>query len=141
MTVDTYLKHKKNVEADVSMICQMKFIYHMNKGYDEIAIPSMKEVLHVSIYPLLESMGFDTDIYDGVEKIISATLLEDIVRLHQLTKNPLKCVHKNSKYGYLVVILDSDTWEWFSLSTRYKGWVDKIILHYSDRKEVKMCPW
>ena len=55
-------------------------------------------------------MGFDTDIYDGVAKMMSATLLEDIVRIHQLTKNPLNYVHTNSKYGYIVVILDSDTW-------------------------------
>ena len=89
----------------------MKPRFHLNKGYDEISIPSLEEVMHVSIYPLLESMGFDTDIYDGVAKMMSATLLEDIVRIHKLTKNLLKYVHTNSKYGYIVVILDSGPWQ------------------------------
>ena len=83
----------------------------------------------MSIYPLLESMGFDTDIYDGVAKMMSATLLEDIVRIHQLTKNPLNYVHTNSKYGCIVVILDSDSWSLFSISVIHKGWVDTFILH------------
>ena len=58
------------------MICRMKkidnhlaitiIIFHINKGNDELAIPYVKEVAHVSSYPLLESMVFDTDISDGV---------------------------------------------------------------------------
>ena len=40
-----------------------------------MAIPYVEEVAHVSSYPLLEYMGFDTDISDGVAKMRSATLL------------------------------------------------------------------
>ena len=47
-------------------------------------------------------MGFDTDIYDGFEKMRAATLLGDIGCLHQRTKNLLKYVHTNSKYGILL---------------------------------------
>ena len=65
----------------------------------------------------------------------SATILEGIVWLHQLTKNPLKYVHTNSNYGYIVVIIDSDNWGFFSRYARDKGWVDKIIIHYSDITE------
>ena len=54
-------------------------------------------------------MGFDNDISDGVAKIRAATLLGEIVRLHQRTKNLLKHVHTNSKYGHLVAIPDYDT--------------------------------
>ena len=68
----------------------------------------MEEVSHLSIYPVLESMGFDTDISVGVGKMRAYTLLGEIIRLHQSTKNPLKYVHKNSKYGNLVAITDSD---------------------------------
>ena len=56
-------------------------------------------------------MGFDTDISDGVAKMRAATLLGDIVRLHQRTKNPLKYVHANSKYWHIVAITDSDARE------------------------------
>ena len=67
----------------------------------------------MSSYPLLESMGFGTDISDGVAKMRSATLLGEIVCLHQHTKNPLRYVHTNSKYGHLVAIPDSDNQESF----------------------------
>ena len=56
------------------MLCPMKQSDNLSKGYDEISIPYVEEVLRVSIYPLLESMGFDTDIYDGVAKMMSATI-------------------------------------------------------------------
>ena len=56
-------------------------------------------------------MGFDADISDGVAKMRSATLLGDIVHLHQFTKNMLECVHTTSKYGNLVAIPASDTQE------------------------------
>ena len=56
-------------------------------------------------------MILDTDIYDGFEKMRAAALLGEIFHLHQRTKNPLKYVHKNSRYGNLVVIPDSDTQE------------------------------
>ena len=60
-----------------------------------MAVPAVEEVLHVSSYPLIESMGFDTDISDGVTKMRAEDLLGEIVRLHQHTKNPLKYVHTN----------------------------------------------
>ena len=76
-------------------------------------------------------MGFDTDISDGVSKMRAATLLGGIFCLHQCTKNPMKYVHTNSKYGHIVSIPDSDTQELFSRATRDKVWVDEIILHLS----------
>ena len=71
----------------------------------------VEEVVRVSSYLLLDSMGFDTDIYDEVAKMMAATLLGDIFRHYQCTKNPLKYVHTNSKYGHLVEIPDSETQE------------------------------
>ena len=65
----------------------------------------------------------------------AATLLGDIVRLHQHTKNPLRYVHTNSKYGHLIAILASDTREKFSRAARDKGWVDMILLHPLGGKE------
>ena len=91
----------------------------------------MEEVLHVSSYPMIESMGFCTDISDGVSKLRASTLLGDIVLLRQFTKNTLKYVHTQSKYGHMVAIPDSDTQELFSRAARDKVWVDKIILHFS----------
>ena len=38
--------------------------------------------MHLSSYPLLESMGFDTDISDEVTKIRVSTLLGESVHLH-----------------------------------------------------------
>ena len=58
-------------------------------------------------------MGFDTDISGGVAKMRVATLLVDIFRLRQRTKNPLKYVHTKLKYGNLVAISDSGTQEFF----------------------------
>ena len=106
------------------MICQLKQRYQLNKRHDDIATAAVEEVSHVSSYPLLEYMGFYTDIYDEASKMRSATLLGEIFHLHQRTKNPLKYVHTNSKYGHLVAIPDSDTQESFSRSVRYKVWVD-----------------
>ena len=82
-------------------------------------------------------MGFDNDISDRVAKIRAATLLGEVVRLHQRTKNLLKHVHTNSKYGHLVAIPDSDTQELFSRSVRDKGYFEKIIFHSSGGKEEK----
>ena len=76
-------------------------------------------------------MGLDTAIFYGVAKMVSATLLGDIFRLRQCTKNMLKYIHKNSRYGYLVTIPASDTRE----SARDKGRVEKILLHLSNKKE------
>ena len=44
MTVDRNQKYQVNVEADVSMICQLKQIYQLNKGHYKIAIPAAEEV-------------------------------------------------------------------------------------------------
>ena len=65
------------------MIFHMKQRYQINKGHEEMDIPALEEVLHVSSYPLLESMGFDTDIFDGVAKIRAGIILGDISLLHQ----------------------------------------------------------
>ena len=67
-------------------------------------IPSVEEVSHVSRYPLLEYMGFDTDDSGGVAKMRASTLLVEIDCLHKRTKNRLKYVHANSKYGHLFAI-------------------------------------
>ena len=75
-----------------------------------MAIPDVEEVSHVSRYPLLESMVFDTDIFDRVAKMSAATILGDIFHIHQCNKNPLKYVHTNSKYGHLFAIPASDTY-------------------------------
>ena len=80
-------------------------------------------------------MGFDTFISDGVVKIRAATLLGDIFCLHQRTKNMLKYFHTKSKYRHIVAIPYSDTQNSFSRAVRDKGSVDKIILHFSVRKE------
>ena len=74
-----------------------------------MAILDVDDVSNVSSYPLLESMGVDTDIYYGVAKMRAATILGKIVHLHQNTKNTLKYVHTNSKYGDIISIPASDT--------------------------------
>ena len=58
------------------MLCQLKQIYdrlaiyiiicQIKKGHDYLAIPYVEEVAHVSRYPLLEYMGSDTGISDGI---------------------------------------------------------------------------
>ena len=60
------------------MICQLKQRYQLKKGDADMAIPAAKEFSHVSSYPLIESMGFDTDIYDGVAKMRAAIILGDM---------------------------------------------------------------
>ena len=47
-------------------------------------------------------MGFDTDISDKVTKMMSATLLEDIARLHQCTKILLSISKQNQSIGILL---------------------------------------
>ena len=89
MTVDTDQKQQEKFESATKMLCQLKQIDQPNKGHAYMDIPSMKEVFHVSSYSLLEYMGVDTDISDGVAKMRAATLLGDIVCLHQRNKNPL----------------------------------------------------
>ena len=62
------------------ILCQI------NKWHDNLYIPDVEEVVRVTSYPPLESMGFDTDISDGVSKISAAITLVGIVCLHQCTK-------------------------------------------------------
>ena len=131
MTVDTDQKYQEIFEASSKMICQMKQRYHLNRGHDEMYKPYEEKFLHLSSYPLLESMGFYTDISDGVAKIRAATILGDIVRLDQRTEKLLKYVHTNSNYGRIVAIPASDTQEYFSRASRDKGWVEKNLLRSS----------
>ena len=76
-----------------------------------MVIPAVEKILHVYIYPMLEYMGFDTDISDGFAKMRAATVLGDIFGLHQRTKTPLKYFQTKSKYGNLVEIPASGTHE------------------------------
>ena len=86
MIVDTDQKYQEKVESAANMVCQLKQIYQLSKGRDEMDIPPLEEVLNVSKYPMLEYMGFDTNISDGVAKMRSATFLRDIFRLRQCIK-------------------------------------------------------
>ena len=135
MTVDTDQKHQEKVEASANIIYQLKQRDRINKRNDNMDIPSLGGFPHVSSYPLIESMGFDTDIYDGVARMRAATHLGDIFRLHQRTKNLLEYVHTNSKYGHLIEIPASYNQESFSISARGKGWVDEILLRLSGGEE------
>ena len=88
MTVETYQQYQETVEAAVNMLCQLKqrtdqlaidiILCQLNKWYDEMDIPYVEEVAHVSRYPLLESMNFDTGISGLVTKNRAATLLGDL---------------------------------------------------------------
>ena len=75
MTVYTDQKYQEKDEAAANVIFQLKQIYHLNKGYDNMYIPDLEEVLHVYSYPLPEYMGFNTDISDGVTKMRAAIVL------------------------------------------------------------------
>ena len=94
-----------------------------------MAILDVKEVLHVSNYPLMDYIVLNTIISDGVTKMRSATLLVYIFCLHQCTKNLMKYVQVNSIYGNFLAMPDSDTQELFSRAARDKGWVGKILIH------------
>ena len=61
------------------MLFQLKQRDKVNIGHVGMAIPAVEEVLHMSIYPLLESTG----ISDGVAKMRASTILGKIVRLHK----------------------------------------------------------
>ena len=117
------------------MLFQLKQIDKVNKGHNKMDITAAERVLHVSSYPMIASMGLDSDMSDEVANMRSATLLGDIACFHQHTKNSLNYVHTNSKYEYIVAIPAADALESFSVSAREKGWVDKIILHSLDGKE------
>ena len=121
------------------MICQLKQRYYqleiyiiicqIKKVHDELAIADVEKVAHVSSYPILEYIGFDTGISDEVAKMRAATLLGDIFHIHKCTKKSLKYLHKDSKYGNLVAMPDSATQGFFSIASRYKVWVGKMLLH------------
>ena len=134
MTVETDQKYQETVETDAHMIFQPKqrddcleitiILCCINTGHDKLVITYVEEVVNVSSYLLLESVGFDTDISYGVAKMRASTLFGDIIHQHQCTKNTLNYVHKTSKYGHLVSIPAAVTQELFSRSARDKGWVD-----------------
>ena len=86
ITVDTDQKHQGKVEAYANIICQLKQRDWINKAHEDMYIRDVDKVSHVSNYPLLESMGFDTHISDGFAKIRAATILGYLVCLHQRTK-------------------------------------------------------
>ena len=49
-------------------------------------ITAVGEVSQLYSYPLIESIGFDTDISDGITKMRAATILIEIFHLHQYTE-------------------------------------------------------
>ena len=100
MTVDNDQKYQEKFEAAAKMLFQLKQIDHLNKVHGDMAIPSVEKVLHVSSYPLLEPMGFYTDISDGVTKMRAATPLGYIARIHQRTKSAELCPHKLKVWAY-----------------------------------------
>ena len=104
MTVYKDQKYQEKFEASDNMIFQLKQRNQFNKGHEKMTITAVEEVSHVYIYPLLETMGFDADIFYEVKKRLASTLLGEIVRLHQHNKNMLKYFHTISKYGHLVSI-------------------------------------
>ena len=107
--------------------------FWLKKGHDDMAIPAVEEVVHVASYPLLEYMGFDTDISDGVAKMRTATLLGDIFCLHH--------VHRKSNYEHLLAILDFSTQESFSRTARDKGWFEKFFsIRQVERRKIRW-PW
>ena len=60
-----------------------------------MTITYVREFFYVSRHPLLECIGFDIDISDGVAKMRASTLLGELFRLHHCTKTPLNYVHTN----------------------------------------------
>ena len=142
MAVDKDKKYQGKVESADNMLCQLKQRDHVNKLHDILAVPSVGGVSYVSRYPLLEPVGVDTDIYYGVVKIRAATLLGDIVRLHQCTKIPLNYVHMNSRYEHLVEIPDSDTHKYYTRAAIDKGWVKRKFFSIRQLESKKiMWPW
>ena len=53
MTVDKYQKYQEKVEAAAIMLCQLKQIDKVNKGYEEMTTPDVEELSCVSSYPIL----------------------------------------------------------------------------------------
>ena len=60
--MDTGQKYQEKVEAAANMLCQLKQRDQLNKGHEDMDVPAVEEFLNVPIYPLIESMGFDTGI-------------------------------------------------------------------------------
>ena len=83
--VDKYQQHQGKFYAAVNIIFQLKqrddwiandiIIFQLKKGPNDMAIPALEGVENLSIYLLLEYMGFNTNISDGVKKMRVATLL------------------------------------------------------------------
>ena len=48
MALDTDQKYQLKVEAAANMICRLKQIDKVNKKHEDMAIPYVEEVLHVS---------------------------------------------------------------------------------------------
>ena len=147
MTVETDQIYHKTVDADANALFQQKKIsdrlalapihFYIKKGHNDMDIQAVGEVVYMSIYHLLEPMDFDAGISSGVKKMRAATILGDILRPQQCTKNLLKYFHKKSKYGHFVAIPDSVAQEQFSRAAIDKGWVDKMLPHSSGVKEEK----
>ena len=63
MTINAYQQYKETVEEDFNMLCQLKqghdwmdisvIICHINKFCDELSVIDVKEVVHISSFPLL----------------------------------------------------------------------------------------
>ena len=136
MTVETDQKYHKTVEADANIFCQMKqradrlafaiIHFYIKKIHGGLDIQAVGGVVYVSSYPLLESMHFYAGISGGFSKMRASTILGDILRPHQCTKNPLNYVNTKSKYGHFVTMPVSTSHEPFSRAARDKVWVEKF---------------
>ena len=104
-------------------------------------IPYVEEVFNVSSYHLLECIGFDTDISDGVVKLRVANILGEIVRLCKCTKTPLKYVHKNSKYGHLVAIPAYDNQDFFQDLQKTRSGLTKFLSICNVERRKIGWPW
>ena len=112
MNVETNQQYQETVELYANVIFQLKQRYdklsiyivlcQIKKLRNDMDLPDVEDLVHVSSYPILEYMGFDTGIYDGSAKMRVATILGDILRLHKSTKNIMKYVQKHQSMGILL---------------------------------------
>ena len=112
MNVETNQQYQETVELYANVIFQLKQRYdklsiyivlcQIKKLRNDMDLPDVEDLVHVSSYPILEYMGFDTGIYDGFAKMRAATILGDILRLHKFTENILKYVQKPQSMGILL---------------------------------------
>ena len=119
LTLEIHQTYQETVESDANTIFKLEqinyqlavsiVIFNFNKGHEYLDITVVEEVLYVYNYPLLVPMVFDTGVSDGFVKMMEATLLGDIYRLHKCTKDPLIFPHEKSKYGHPVAIPASIT--------------------------------